>query len=86
VCLSFSASGVLIVNVCIHVRVQEMASMYPNAEFLSLDVKPLTALVPHPRIDFEVYDLYAGISEPDASFDVVHARQCVMWVGWFLDD
>ncbi|QRV85177.1 methyltransferase domain protein [Ceratobasidium sp. AG-Ba] len=56
---------------------QEMAKEYPTATFVSVDVKPLRAFVPHPRITFEVYDLYAGIAEPDASFDVVHARECV---------
>ncbi|KDN36575.1 hypothetical protein RSAG8_10749, partial [Rhizoctonia solani AG-8 WAC10335] len=58
----------------------EMASAYPSAEFVSIDVKPLTALVPHEKIKFEVYDVYAGIAEPDASFDLVHARQCVTMV------
>ncbi|CAE6356599.1 unnamed protein product [Rhizoctonia solani] len=58
----------------------EMASTYPSAQFVSIDVKPLTALVPHERIKFEVYDVYAGIAEPDASFDLVHARQCVTMV------
>jgi hypothetical protein len=57
-----------------------MASAYPSAEIVSIDVKPLTALVPHQRIKFEVYDVYAGIAEPDASFDLVHARQCVTMV------
>jgi hypothetical protein len=61
-------------------RVQEMAEAYPTATFLSIDVKPLVPFDPHARIDFEVYDLYAGIAEPDASFDVVHARQCVTTV------
>ncbi|KAG8784651.1 hypothetical protein FRC12_018447 [Ceratobasidium sp. 428] len=57
--------------------VHEMAEIYPNATFLSLDVKPLTAFEPHPKIGFEVYDIYAGIAEPDVSFDVVYARQTV---------
>ncbi|KAG8688120.1 hypothetical protein FRC09_013099 [Ceratobasidium sp. 395] len=57
--------------------VQEMAEEYPSARFLSIDVKPLLPFDPHPRIAFEVYDVYAGIAEPDATFDVVHARQCV---------
>ncbi|KAL5632018.1 hypothetical protein ACGC1H_000144 [Rhizoctonia solani] len=57
-----------------------MASTYPSAQFVSIDVKPLTALVPHERINFEVYNVYAGIAEPDASFDLVHARQCVTMV------
>lgn len=61
-------------------RAHEVAAAYPNVEIVSLDVKPLTALAPHARINFEVYDLYAGIAEPDASFDLVHARQCVTLV------
>ncbi|KAJ1300499.1 hypothetical protein OPQ81_005312 [Rhizoctonia solani] len=55
----------------------EMASTYRDARFVSIDVKPLTELVPHERIKFEVYDIYAGIAGPDAGFDLVHARQCV---------
>ncbi|QRV85186.1 methyltransferase domain protein [Ceratobasidium sp. AG-Ba] len=58
--------------------VQQMAEEYPTATFVSIDVKPLCTFVPHPRITFEVYDLYAGIAEPNASFDVVHARECVI--------
>lgn len=61
-------------------RALEMAGAYPTAEIVSLDVSPLTSFVPHPRITFEVYDLYAGITEPDASFDVIRARQCIMLV------
>ncbi|CAE6385342.1 unnamed protein product [Rhizoctonia solani] len=57
--------------------VQEMAETYPSTDFVSADVKPLAPHLPHPRIKYEVYDLYAGISEPDASFDLVHARICV---------
>ncbi|KAG8686333.1 hypothetical protein FRC11_009111, partial [Ceratobasidium sp. 423] len=57
--------------------VQEMADIYLSAEFVSVDVKPLAPHTPHPRIEYEVYDLYAGLAEPDASFDLVHARICV---------
>ncbi|KAF8750935.1 Methyltransferase domain [Rhizoctonia solani] len=57
--------------------VQEIAEIYPSADFVSMDVKPLAPHVPHPRIKYEVYNLYAGICEPDASFDLVHARICV---------
>lgn len=55
--------------------VQESAGIYPNVKFASLDVKPLAAFEPHPSITFEVYDFYAGIMAPDATYDVVHARQ-----------
>jgi hypothetical protein len=57
-----------------------MVDVYPTATFVSIDVKPLASFPPHERIVFEVYDLYAGIAEPDNSFDVVHARQCVTTV------
>ncbi|KAG8692618.1 hypothetical protein FRC08_009636 [Ceratobasidium sp. 394] len=57
--------------------VQEMTKIYPNATFVSVDIKPLVAHMPHANVSFEVYDLYAGIAEPSSSFDVVHARQCV---------
>ncbi|KAG8691490.1 hypothetical protein FRC08_010162, partial [Ceratobasidium sp. 394] len=54
--------------------VQEMATEFPDAEFVSLDVSPMAAHIPRENIAFEVYDLYAGLAESDASFDVVHIR------------
>ncbi|KAG8693825.1 hypothetical protein FRC08_008859 [Ceratobasidium sp. 394] len=57
--------------------VTEMASTYATPKFTSLDTKPLVAHHPHARIDFQVYDFYAGIIEPDSSFDLVHLRQGV---------
>ena len=57
-----------------------MAEAYPAAKFVSVDLKPLTEFPPHPRIDFEVYNLTNGLVYPDASFDFVHARLCVTLV------
>ncbi|KAG8702589.1 hypothetical protein FRC09_004657 [Ceratobasidium sp. 395] len=57
--------------------VQEVAAEFPHAHFISLDVVPMIPHVPRPNITFEVYDLYAGLAEPDDSFDVVHARDCI---------
>ncbi|KAG9119610.1 hypothetical protein FRC07_005297, partial [Ceratobasidium sp. 392] len=54
--------------------VQEMATEFPHVEFVSLDVSPMAAHIPRENISFEVYDLYAGLAEPDASFDMVHVR------------
>ncbi|QRW03233.1 methyltransferase domain protein [Ceratobasidium sp. AG-Ba] len=54
--------------------VQEMATEFPDAEFISLDVSPMAAHIPRENITFEVYDLYAGLAEPASSFDVVHMR------------
>jgi hypothetical protein len=58
-------------------RVQEMASEFPHAQFISLDLVPMIPHVPRPNITFEVYDLYAGLAEPDESFDIIHARDCI---------
>ncbi|KAG9099669.1 hypothetical protein FRC06_004963 [Ceratobasidium sp. 370] len=57
--------------------VNEMASTYATPKFTSLDTKPLVRHSPHARINFQVYDFYAGIVEPDSSFDLVHLRQGV---------
>ncbi|KAG8732491.1 hypothetical protein FRC10_000890 [Ceratobasidium sp. 414] len=51
-------------------RVSEMASTYATPKFISLDTKPLIPHPPHARINFQVYDFYAGIMEPDFSFDL----------------
>ncbi|KAG9127776.1 hypothetical protein FRC07_009364 [Ceratobasidium sp. 392] len=56
--------------------VQEMAQQFPHVDFLSVDIIPLTPHMPRSNIVFEVYDLYNGIAAPDASFDIVHIRQC----------
>ncbi|QRV93076.1 methyltransferase domain protein [Ceratobasidium sp. AG-Ba] len=58
--------------------VKEMAETYSTATFTSLDIKPLVAHVPHPRIDFQVYNFPVGILEPDNTFDLVHVRQGVL--------
>ncbi|QRV97137.1 methyltransferase domain protein [Ceratobasidium sp. AG-Ba] len=57
--------------------VQEVAAEFPHAHFISLDVVPMIPHIPRSNITFEVYDLYAGLAEPDESFDVVHARDCL---------
>lgn len=54
--------------------VQEMATEFPHVDFVSLDFAPMAAHTPRANITFEVYDLYAGLAEVDASFDMVHVR------------
>jgi hypothetical protein len=54
-----------------------MATEFPHAHFVSLDLVPMVPHVPRSNITFEVYDLYAGLAEPDDSFDIVHARDCI---------
>ncbi|CAE6466271.1 unnamed protein product [Rhizoctonia solani] len=61
--------------------VQEMASEFPHVEFVSLDFSPMAAHTPRENITFEVYDLYAGLAEADASFDMVHVRHTANKVG-----
>ncbi|KAG9099668.1 hypothetical protein FRC06_004962 [Ceratobasidium sp. 370] len=58
--------------------VQETAEVYPTASFVSVDTKLFSSDQPGSNVTFEVYDLYAGITEPDSSFDVVNAIQCVV--------
>lgn len=58
-----------------------MATDFPHVDFLSLDLIPLLPHNPRANITFEVYDLYNGFVEPDASFDMVHTRRSVTQVG-----
>lgn len=51
-----------------------MATEFPHVDFVSLDFSPMAAHTPRRNITFEVYDLYAGLAEADASFDMVHVR------------
>ncbi|KAG8751751.1 hypothetical protein FRC12_012273 [Ceratobasidium sp. 428] len=55
----------------------EMAGIYSTARFTSLDTKPLVPHKSHARISYEVYNFYAGITEQDATFDLVHLRRGV---------
>ncbi|CAE6436420.1 unnamed protein product [Rhizoctonia solani] len=64
--------------------VQEMASEFPHVQFVSLDFSPMAAHIPRENIVFEVYDLYSGLSEADASFDMVHVRHTANKVGNYL--
>ncbi|CAE6458284.1 unnamed protein product [Rhizoctonia solani] len=57
---------------------QEMSREFPDVDFISLDLSPLTPHPPRPNIVFEVYDLYNGLAEPDNSFDVVHLRHAAV--------
>ncbi|CAE6352725.1 unnamed protein product [Rhizoctonia solani] len=56
---------------------QEMATEFPHVDFVSLDMIPLVPHIPRSNISFEVYDVYNGFAEPDASFDIVHTRRTV---------
>lgn len=73
--------GILIQNCgVVAVRVQEMATEFPHAHFISVDLVPMLPHVPKSNITFEIYDVYAGLAEPDESFDIIHARNCILSV------
>jgi hypothetical protein len=55
-------------------RAQEMAVEFPHCDIVSVDIAPIVAHTPRANITFEVYDLYAGVAEPDESFDYVSCR------------
>ncbi|KAF8600156.1 hypothetical protein BDV93DRAFT_608830 [Ceratobasidium sp. AG-I] len=55
-------------------RAQDMAEEFPHCDITSVDIAPITTHVPRANIAFEVYDLYAGVAEPDESFDYVSCR------------
>lgn len=58
-----------------------MATEFPHVDFVSLDMVPLVPHTPRANVIFEVYDVYNGLAEPDASFDMVHTRRTVSQVG-----
>ncbi|KAG9093127.1 hypothetical protein FS749_015023 [Ceratobasidium sp. UAMH 11750] len=57
--------------------VKEMATEFEHVDFVSLDMIPLVPHSPLSNVAFEVYDVYNGFAEPDASFDIVHTRRTV---------
>ncbi|KAF8684141.1 Methyltransferase domain [Rhizoctonia solani] len=56
------------------IRAQEMAAEFPHCDIVSIDIAPIVPHAPRPNITFEIYDLYAGVAEPDESFDYVSCR------------
>jgi hypothetical protein len=65
-------------------RAQEMAAEFPHCDITSVDIAPITPHVPRANITFEIYDLYAGVAEPDESFDYVSCRHTQLHVSYFL--
>ena len=61
-----------------------MAAEFPHCDTTSVDIAPLTTHVPRANIAFEVYDLYAGVAEPDESFDYVSCRHTHLAVSLFI--
>ncbi|KAH7335827.1 S-adenosyl-L-methionine-dependent methyltransferase [Rhizoctonia solani] len=75
-----SRPRILDVRTCAGDWAQEMATEFPHCDIVSVDIAPITVHIPCPNISFEVYDLYAGIAEPDESFDYVSCRHVQLHV------
>ncbi|KAJ1300476.1 hypothetical protein OPQ81_005290 [Rhizoctonia solani] len=75
-----SRPRILDVRTCSGDWAQEMATDFPHCDIVSVDIAPTAAHTPRPNISFEVYDLYAGIAEPDESFDYVSCRHVQLHV------
>ncbi|QRW24042.1 methyltransferase domain protein [Rhizoctonia solani] len=52
----------------------EMAEEFPHCDVVSVDIAPIVTHTPRANLTFEVYDLYAGVAEPDESFDYISCR------------
>lgn len=57
-----------------YIRAQDMAAEFPHCDITSIDIAPIASHTPRANITFEIYDLYAGVAEPDESFDYVSCR------------
>ncbi|KAJ1300486.1 hypothetical protein OPQ81_005300 [Rhizoctonia solani] len=75
-----SRPRILDIRTCTGNWAQEMAAEFPHCDIVSIDIAPIVPHAPHPNIAFEVYDLYAGVAEPDESFDYVSCRHVQLHV------
>ncbi|KAF8600158.1 S-adenosyl-L-methionine-dependent methyltransferase [Ceratobasidium sp. AG-I] len=65
---------ILDIRTCAGDWAQDMAEEFPHCDITSVDITPVATHAPRANIAFEVYDLYAGVAEPDESFDYVSCR------------
>ncbi|KAG9128439.1 hypothetical protein FRC07_012547 [Ceratobasidium sp. 392] len=59
---------------------EEIAVKFPHVDVKTIDVAPTIPHLPRANLHHEVYDIHAGIIEPDGSFDLVHARHTINMV------
>ncbi|KAG9090833.1 hypothetical protein FRC06_000863 [Ceratobasidium sp. 370] len=59
---------------------EEVAIKFPNVDVKTIDVAPTIPHLPRANLHHEVYDIHAGIMEPDGSFDIVHAQHTVAMI------
>ncbi|CAE6416058.1 unnamed protein product, partial [Rhizoctonia solani] len=75
-----SRPRILDIRTCAGNWAQEMAVEFPHCDIVSIDIAPIVPHAPRPNITFEIYDLYAGVAEPDESFDYVSCRHVQLHV------
>ncbi|CAE6516930.1 unnamed protein product [Rhizoctonia solani] len=75
-----SRPRILDIRTCTGNWAQEMAVEFPHCDIVSIDIAPIIPHAPRPNISFEIYDLYAGVAEPDESFDYVSCRHIQLHV------
>ncbi|KAB5592294.1 hypothetical protein CTheo_4281 [Ceratobasidium theobromae] len=66
-----SRPRILDIRTCAGNWAQDMAAEFPHCDITSIDIAPIASHTPRANITFEIYDLYAGVAEPDESFDYV---------------
>ncbi|KAG9093207.1 hypothetical protein FRC07_011516 [Ceratobasidium sp. 392] len=59
---------------------EEIAVKFPHVDVKTIDVAPTVPHIPRANLHHEVYDIHAGIMEPDGLFDLVHARHTVTMI------
>ncbi|CAE6516933.1 unnamed protein product [Rhizoctonia solani] len=69
-----SRPRILDIRTCDGNWAQEMAVEFPHCDITSVDIAPIVTHTPRQNINFEIYDLYAGVAEPDESFDYISCR------------
>ncbi|CAE6465219.1 unnamed protein product [Rhizoctonia solani] len=75
-----SRPRILDIRTCTGNWAQEMAAEFPHCDIVSIDIAPIIPHAPRPNVSFEIYDLYAGVAEPDESFDYISCRHVQLHV------
>ncbi|CUA71323.1 hypothetical protein RSOLAG22IIIB_09505 [Rhizoctonia solani] len=75
-----SRPRILDIRTCAGNWAQDMAAEFPHCDIVSIDIAPIIPHTPRSNITFEIYDLYAGVAEPDESFDYVSCRHVQLHV------
>ncbi|KEP47442.1 methyltransferase domain protein [Rhizoctonia solani 123E] len=75
-----SRPRILDIRTCDGSWAQEMAVEFPHCDIVSVDIAPIVNHAPRANVKFEVYDLYAGVAEPDESFDYISCRHVQLHV------